>query len=144
MSQQSEFIWFNGKMVPYAQATTHVLSHAIHYGSSVFEGVRAYDTPNGPAIFRLTDHIKRMFDSAKIYRMEIPYTLEELVQACKDTVAQNGFKDAYLRPFAYLGHVGLGLNPKSHVAEVSVAAMQWGAYLGEDSLAEGVDVCISS
>lgn len=144
MSQQSEFIWLNGKMIPYEQATTHVLSHAIHYGSSVFEGIRAYDTPNGPAIFRLTDHMKRMYDSAKIYRMEIPYSLEELIQACKDTVAQNGFKDAYLRPFAYLGHVGLGLNPKSHIADVSVAAMQWGAYLGEDSLAEGVDVCISS
>ncbi|MBE0364357.1 branched-chain amino acid aminotransferase [Pseudoalteromonas ulvae UL12] len=144
MSQQSEFIWLNGKMIPYEQATTHVLSHAIHYGSSVFEGIRAYDTPNGPAIFRLTDHMKRMYDSAKIYRMEIPYSLEELIQACKDTVAQNGFKDAYLRPFAYLGHVGLGLNPKSHIADVSVAAMQWGAYLGEDSLANGVDVCISS
>ena len=144
MSQQSEFIWLNGKMIPYEQATTHVLSHAIHYGSSVFEGIRAYDTPNGPAIFRLTDHMKRMYDSAKIYRMEIPYPLEELIQACKDAVAQNGFKDAYLRPFAYLGHVGLGLNPKSHIADVSVAAMQWGAYLGEDSLANGVDVCISS
>ncbi len=140
----SDLIWYNGKMVPSEQATTHVLSHAIHYGSSVFEGVRAYDTPNGPAIFRLTDHIQRLFDSAKIYRMEIPYTLEEIVQACKEAVKQNGLTNAYLRPFAFLGHVGLGLNPKSHVADVSVAAMQWGAYLGEESLENGVDVCISS
>ncbi|WP_105213479.1 branched-chain amino acid transaminase [Pseudoalteromonas sp. T1lg22] len=144
MTQSSELIWHNGEMIPYQQATTHVLSHALHYGSSVFEGVRAYDTPNGPAIFRLTDHLKRLYDSAKIYRMEIPFTLEQLTQACKDAVKQNGFSDAYLRPFAFLGHVGLGINPKSRVADVTVAAMQWGAYLGEDSLAQGVDVCISS
>ncbi|MEM0516159.1 branched-chain amino acid transaminase [Pseudoalteromonas sp. YIC-827] len=144
MTQSSELIWHNGEMIPYQQATTHVLSHALHYGSSVFEGVRAYDTPNGPAIFRLTDHLKRLYDSAKIYRMEIPFTLEQLTQACKDAIKQNGFSDAYLRPFAFLGHVGLGINPKSRVADVTVAAMQWGAYLGEDSLAQGVDVCISS
>ena len=144
MTQTSELIWHNGEMIPYQQATTHVLSHALHYGSSVFEGIRAYDTPNGPAIFRLTDHMKRLFDSAKIYRMEIPYSLEELNQACKDAVKLNGFSNAYLRPFAFLGHVGLGLNPKSHLADVTVAAMEWGAYLGDDSLAQGVDVCISS
>ncbi|KJY95126.1 branched-chain amino acid transaminase [Pseudoalteromonas ruthenica] len=144
MTQTSELIWHNGEMIPYQQATTHVLSHALHYGSSVFEGIRAYDTANGPAIFRLTDHMKRLFDSAKIYRMEIPFSLEELNQACKEAVKQNGFGDAYLRPFAFLGHVGLGLNPKSHLADVTVAAMEWGAYLGEDSLAQGVDVCISS
>ncbi|PAJ74821.1 branched chain amino acid aminotransferase [Pseudoalteromonas sp. NBT06-2] len=140
----SNLIWFNGKMVPAEQATTSVLSHALHYGSSVFEGVRAYDTPNGPAIFRLTDHIQRLYDSAKIYRMEIPYTLEEITQACKNAVRENGLTNAYLRPFAYLGNVGLGLNPKSHLAEVSVAAMEWGAYLGDESLESGVDVCISS
>ncbi|MBS3799153.1 MULTISPECIES: branched-chain amino acid transaminase [unclassified Pseudoalteromonas] len=144
MTQTSELIWHNGEMIPYHQATTHVLSHALHYGSSVFEGIRAYDTPNGPAIFRLTDHMKRLYDSAKIYRMEIPFTLEQLNQACKDAVRQNGFTNAYIRPFAFLGHVGLGLNPKSHRAEVTVAAMEWGAYLGDDSLAQGVDVCISS
>jgi branched-chain amino acid aminotransferase len=144
MTKTSELIWHNGEMIPYEQATTHVLSHALHYGSSVFEGIRAYDTPNGPAIFRLTDHIQRLYDSAKIYRMEIPFSPEQIIQACKDTVRENGFKDAYIRPFAFLGNVGLGLNPKSHVAEVTVAAMQWGAYLGDDSLAEGVDVCISS
>ncbi|ESP94840.1 MULTISPECIES: branched-chain amino acid transaminase [Pseudoalteromonas] len=144
MTQTSELIWHNGEMIPYQEATTHVLSHALHYGSSVFEGIRAYDTPNGPAIFRLDDHIQRLFDSAKIYRMEIPFSQEEVKAACKQAVKENGFSNAYLRPFAFLGHVGLGLNPKSHVADVTVAAMEWGAYLGEDSLAEGVDVCVSS
>lgn len=144
MTQTSELIWHNGEMIPYHQATTHILSHAIHYGSSVFEGIRAYKTPQGAAIFRLTDHIQRLFDSAKIYRMEIPFTKEQIIQASKDAVRVNGFDDAYIRPFAFLGHVGLGLNPKSHLADVSVAAMQWGAYLGEDSLEQGVDVCFSS
>ena len=95
MTQTSELIWHNGEMIPYQQATTHVLSHALHYGSSVFEGIRAYDTATGPAIFRLTDHMKRLFDSAKIYRMEIPFSLEELNQACKEAVKQNGFSDAF-------------------------------------------------
>ena len=144
MTQTSEVIWHNGEMVPYFQATTHVLSHALHYGISVFEGIRAYDTPNGPAVFRLTDHIQRLFDSAKIYRMEIPFTKEEVIAACKETIRANDFTNAYLRPFAFLGHVGLGLNPKSHRADMTVAAMEWGAYLGEEGLAQGVDVCVSS
>jgi branched-chain amino acid aminotransferase len=140
----SELIWFNGKMTPQAQATTHVLSHAIHYGSSVFEGVRAYETPRGPAIFRLNDHTKRLFDSAKIYRMQIPYTPEQINQACKDAVRENKLNNAYLRPFAFLGNVGLGVNPKSHTADVAVAAMEWGTYLGEGALDTGVDACVSS
>ena len=144
MSNKTDLIWFNGKLVPSEQATTHVLSHAIHYGSSVFEGVRAYDTPRGPAIFRLQDHTKRLFDSAKIYRMQIPFTADEVNQACIDTVRENGLKNAYLRPFAYLGNVGLGVNPKSHKADVAVAAMEWGTYLGDGALEAGVDACISS
>lgn len=140
----SDLIWFNGKIVPQEQATTHVLSHAIHYGSSVFEGVRAYDTPNGPAIFRLQDHTKRLFDSAKIYRMQIPYTADEINEACKAAVRENGLKNAYLRPFAFLGNVGLGVNPKSHKADVAVAAMEWGTYLGDGALEAGVDACVSS
>jgi branched-chain amino acid aminotransferase len=144
MTKTSELIWHNGEMIPYEQATTHILSHAIHYGSSVFEGIRAYDTPKGPAIFRLKDHIKRLYDSAKIYRIEIPYTEDELMQACKDAVKANGFTNAYLRPFAFLGNVGLGVHPKSHKADVSVAAMEWGTYLGDGSLEAGVDACISS
>jgi branched-chain amino acid aminotransferase len=144
MSNKSDLIWFNGEMVASEQATTHVLSHAIHYGSSVFEGVRAYDTPKGPAIFRLQDHTKRLFDSAKIYRMQIPYTVEEINEACKAAVRDNGLKNAYLRPFAFLGNVGLGVNPKSHKADVAVAAMEWGTYLGDGALEAGVDACISS
>ncbi|OHU86063.1 MULTISPECIES: branched-chain amino acid transaminase [Pseudoalteromonas] len=144
MTKTSELIWHNGEMIPYEQATTHILSHAIHYGSSVFEGIRAYDTPKGPAIFRLKDHIKRLYDSAKIYRIEIPFTEDELMQACRDAVKANGFTNAYLRPFAFLGNVGLGVHPKSHKADVSVAAMEWGTYLGDGSLEQGVDACISS
>ncbi|WP_105166662.1 branched-chain amino acid transaminase [Pseudoalteromonas sp. T1lg23B] len=144
MTKTSELIWHNGEMIPYEQATTHILSHALHYGSSVFEGIRAYDTPKGPAIFRLKDHIKRLYDSAKIYRFEIPFSEEELMQACRDAVKANGFTNAYLRPFAFLGNVGLGVHPKSHKADVSVAAMEWGTYLGDGSLEQGVDACISS
>ncbi|CAM4064077.1 branched-chain amino acid transaminase [Pseudoalteromonas byunsanensis] len=144
MTKTSELIWHNGEMIPYEQATTHILSHALHYGSSVFEGIRAYDTPKGPAIFRLKDHIKRLYDSAKIYRFEIPFSEDELMQACRDAVKANGFTNAYLRPFAFLGNVGLGVHPKSHKADVSVAAMEWGTYLGDGSLEQGVDACISS
>lgn len=140
----AEFIWFNGKMIPWADAKVHVHSHAIHYGSSVFEGLRAYDTPNGPAIFRLIDHTKRLFDSAKIYRMEIPFTTDEINAACKLTISQNGLKSAYLRPCAFIGDVGLGLNPGSHVCEVSVAAFEWGSYLGEEGLKHGINAAITS
>ena len=140
----SDLIWFNGEIIPQEQATTHILSHALHYGSSVFEGVRAYETPNGPAIFRLEDHTKRLFDSAKIYRMQIPFTAEQINQACKDAVRENGLTNAYLRPFAFLGNVGLGVNPKSHKADVAIAAMEWGTYLGDGALETGVDACVSS
>ena len=140
----SEFIWFNGELIPWENATVHVMSHAIHYGSSVFEGVRAYDTPNGTAIFRLDDHTRRFFDSAKIYRMEIPYSFEEINQANKDAVRKNNLKSAYIRPAAFIGNVGLGLNPASHVAEVMVAAIEWGTYLGEEGLTKGIDAAVTS
>jgi len=146
LSSSAEKIWYNGKLIPFADAKVHVLSHAIHYGSSVFEGVRAYDTPDkGTCIFRLDDHTKRLFDSAKIYRMTIPHTFEELNQAQKDVVVQNGFKSAYLRPAAFYGEIGLGLAvPFDTEADVIVAAMEWGAYLGEEALENGVDAGISS
>ena len=140
----SEFIWFNGEMIPWENATVHVMSHAIHYGSSVFEGIRAYDTPNGTAIFRLDDHTKRFFDSAKIYRMEIPYSFEEINQATKDSVSKNNLKSAYIRPAAFIGNVGLGLNPSSHIAEVMIAAINWGTYLGEEGLTKGIDAAVTS
>lgn len=146
LSSSAEKIWFNGKLIPFADAKVHVLSHAIHYGSSVFEGVRAYNTPDkGTCIFRLDDHTRRLFDSAKIYRMTIPHTLEEMNQAQKDVVVQNGFKSAYLRPAAFYGEIGLGLAvPFDTEADVIVAAMEWGAYLGEEALENGVDAGVSS
>ncbi len=140
----SEFIWFNGDLMPWQNAQVHVLSHGLHYGSSVFEGIRVYDTPNGPQVFRLTDHVQRLFDSAKIYRMDIPYSFDEVMQGCKDAVSKNGLKSAYLRPIAFLGDVGLGLTPPQVPCDVAIAAMEWGAYLGEEGLKNGVDVCISS
>ncbi|SHI03189.1 branched-chain amino acid aminotransferase [Ferrimonas marina] len=142
---QADYIWFNGKMVPFQDAKVHVLSHALHYGSSVFEGIRAYKTPKGAAVFRLKEHVQRLYDSAKIYRMPIPYELETLVQACKDAVSQNGLDSAYIRPLAFYGQVGLGVNvPADSQAEVMIAAFPWGAYLGEEALESGVDACISS
>ena len=142
----SKFIWQDGKLVPWAEATVHVLTHALHYGSSVFEGIRVYKGSNGPVGLRLTDHIDRMFDSAKIYYLTIPYTSSELVAACKAVVLQNGLVDgAYIRPIAYKGYGEMGVagDPEAP-AECAVAAWEWGSYLGEGSLENGIDVCISS
>ncbi|GAB3001080.1 branched-chain amino acid transaminase [Psychrosphaera aestuarii] len=146
LPSSAETIWFNGKLIPFGDAKVHVLSHAIHYGSSVFEGVRAYNTPDkGTCIFRLDDHTRRLFDSAKIYRMTIPFTHEQMNQAQKDVVVKNGFKSAYLRPAAFYGEIGLGLAvPFNTEADVLVAAMEWGAYLGEEALEKGVDAGVSS
>mgnify|MGYP002651316949 FL=1 len=138
-----EWIWQNGEIKKWADATTHVMSHALHYGSSVFEGIRAYDTPKGPAIFRLTDHNKRLHDSAKIYDFEIPYSVEELNAACKEMVKRNGLKDAYLRPVAYRGLGGFGLSADTPI-DVAVATWEMGAYLGPDVLENGIDACVSS
>jgi branched-chain amino acid aminotransferase len=142
----TQYIWFNGKLVPWEKATVHVLSHALHYGSSVFEGVRAYATHKGVAIFRLSDHTRRLYDSAKVYRIAIPFTPEQLNAAQRDVVAVNGLKNgAYLRPVAFRGYGEIGVAPKiDPPVEVAVAAWEWGKYLGADSEAEGVDVCVSS
>ncbi|WP_017443931.1 branched-chain amino acid transaminase [Gayadomonas joobiniege] len=139
-----ELIWYNGKVIPWQDATVHIVCHAIHYGSSVFEGVRCYDTPKGPAIFRLAEHTRRLFDSAKIYRFDIPYTADEINQGCKDIVKANGFKSAYLRPFAFMGAHNLGLNPPKVPLETSIIALNWGSYLGEESLEQGVDAAVTS
>ena len=144
MSQTTKYIWFNGEMVEWDRAQVHVMTHALHYGSSVFEGIRAYDTPNGTAIFRLKEHIQRLFDSAKIYWMEMPFDKAAIEQACCDIVTKNGMKSAYLRPLAFIGNVGLGVLPKSDKVEVMIGALPWGAYLGDDALANGVDVMVSS
>ncbi|REL31215.1 branched-chain amino acid transaminase [Thalassotalea euphylliae] len=141
----AELIWFNGKLIPWADATVHVMSHALHYGSSVFEGIRAYNTHKGTCIFRLQEHVDRLFDSAKVYRMDIPYTNEEVVQACKDAVVKNGLKAAYLRPLAFLGDIGMGLRPPLDAqADLMVAAFSWEAYLGADAIEGGVEVGVSS
>jgi len=140
----TKYIWFNGKLVPWEKATVHVLSHALHYGSSVFEGVRAYETPRGPAIFRLKDHTRRLFDSAKIYRMELPYSQAQISDACKAVVRENGLNSAYLRPLAWRGYGEIGVMPLKNPVEVMVAAIEWGAYLGAEALENGVDVAVSS
>jgi branched-chain amino acid aminotransferase len=142
----AKVIWMNGRMVPWEQATVHVMAHALHYGSSVFEGIRVYKTPDGPRAFRLTDHIQRLFNSAKIYRMPIPYGLDELVSVCKDVVLANKLLNgAYIRPIALRGYGDVGLAPKpDHPVDVAVAAWEWGAYLGADGLEQGVDACVSS
>lgn len=142
----TQYIWFNGKLVPWEKATVHVLSHALHYGSSVFEGVRAYATDKGVAIFRLAEHTRRLFDSAKIYRITVPFTPEQINAACREVVAVNGLKNgAYLRPVIFRGYGEIGVAPKVEPpVEVAVAAWEWGKYLGADSEANGVDVCVSS
>lgn len=142
----TQFIWFNGKLVPWEKATVHVLSHALHYGSSVFEGLRAYETPKGVAIFRLHDHSKRLLDSAKVYRMALPYSADEIDQACRQVIAVNGLKKgAYIRPVALRGYGEIGVTPKNDPpVEVAVAAWEWGKYLGHGSEDAGVDVCVSS
>jgi len=137
-------IWFKGKMIPWSQATVHVMSHALHYGSSVFEGIRSYPTPNGPAIFRLGPHIRRLWDSCKIYRMDIPFSPAEITQACKDVIKVNGYTNSYLRPLVWRGEGPLGLDGKNNPIEAMVAAVEWGAYLGPEGLKNGVDVMVSS
>jgi branched-chain amino acid aminotransferase len=141
-----KLIWMNGEMLPWEQATVHVMAHALHYGSSVFEGIRVYKTPDGPQVFRLTDHMQRFFDSAKIYRMPVGYDRDELVQVCKDVILANELMNgAYIRPIAFRGYGEPGLAPKpDHRVDVAIAAWEWGAYLGAEGLEQGVDVCISS
>ncbi len=137
-------IWFNGELVPWENATVHVMTHALHYGSSVFEGLRCYNTPKGPAIFRLAPHTRRLFDSSKIYRMELPYTQAQINEACKTVVRENGLKSAYLRPLVWRGYGEVGVFPLKNPVEVMVAAVEWGAYLGAEALENGVDVQVSS
>jgi branched-chain amino acid aminotransferase len=141
--QYPQWIWQNGAIKPWAEATTHVMSHALHYGSSVFEGIRCYDTPSGPAIFRLSDHIRRLFASAKIYEMALPYSLEEINAACREVVKRNDLVKAYLRPVAWRGLGGFGLSAETPI-DVAVAAWQMGAYLGDGVLEAGIDACVSS
>jgi branched-chain amino acid aminotransferase len=137
-------LWMNGRFVDFADAKIHILSHVIHYGSGVFEGVRCYKTKQGSAIFRLKEHTRRIFDSAKIYRMAIPYTPEEFNQACVDVVLANGFESCYLRPLVYRGFHSLGVFPGNCPVDVCIAAWEWGKYLGKEALEQGVDVRVAS
>jgi branched-chain amino acid aminotransferase len=139
-------LWMNGRMLPWDKATVHVMAHALHYGSSIFEGIRSYATPDGPKIFMLTDHMQRFLNSAKIYRMPLGYDLDELVSVCKQVIVDNDLLNgAYIRPLALRGYGAIGLAPKpSHPVDVVVGAWEWGAYLGDEALEEGVDVCVSS
>ncbi len=141
--QYPEWIWHNGTIKPWAEATTHVMAHALHYGSSVFEGIRCYETNDGPAIFRLTDHTTRLLASAKIYDMPMPYGVEALNTACRDVLKANSFNKAYLRPIAFRGLGGFGLSADTPT-DVSVATWQMGAYLGDGVLEQGIDACVSS
>jgi branched-chain amino acid aminotransferase len=137
-------IWMNGKLVDWDDAKIHVLSHVVHYGSSLFEGARCYRTPKGPAIFRLHDHTKRLFDSSKIYRMEIPFAPEEISRAIIELIKVNKLDECYIRPLVYRGYETLGVDPSKCPVDVSIAVWRWGKYLGEESLEKGVDVGISS
>ncbi|WP_392564549.1 branched-chain amino acid transaminase [Orbus wheelerorum] len=142
---KSDYIWFNGEMVKWAEAKVHVMSHALHYGSSVFEGVRCYDTHNGPAVFRHREHMQRLHDSAKIYRMPVSYSVEELMTATRQTLINNNLKSAYIRPLVFIGDVGMGVNPPDgYNTDVIIAAFPWGAYLGEEALDQGIDAMVSS
>ena len=141
--QYPEWIWHNGAIKRWQDATTHVMAHALHYGSSVFEGIRCYETPNGPAIFRLTDHNTRLHASARIYDMPMPYSVAEINAACREVIRRNGLGRAYLRPFAFRGLGGFGLSADTPV-EMSVAAWEMGPYLGAGVLEAGIDACVSS
>ncbi|MDP9334004.1 MAG: branched-chain amino acid transaminase [Actinomycetota bacterium] len=140
----TEKIWMNGELIPWADARMHVLTHTLHYGTGVFEGIRAYETKRGPAVFRLSEHVVRLFDSAKIMMMEIPYTVDEIVQATKDTVRSTGLSSCYVRPIAYYGYGEMGLNTLPCPVDVAIACWPWGAYLGDDAVSKGVRMKISS
>ncbi len=141
----TEWIWHNGKLVPWQDAKVHVLTHALHYGSSVFEGIRVYATPDGSRVFRLDAHTRRLQDSAKIHRIQIPWNRDQINAACKEVVARNGLQSAYVRPIAFRGYGEVGVvPPPGHPVELAIAAWEWGTYLGAEALEKGVDVCVSS
>ena len=141
---QASLIWMNGEFVPYEDAKVHVLTHALHYGTGVFEGVRAYETPRGTAIFRHQDHIERLFRSAGMYFMEIPYSREEIRQATHETIQRSGLKECYIRPLVFRGAGPMGLYPLDCPVDVSIAVWEWGSYLGEEGKQNGVRARVSS
>lgn len=142
--QKVDKIWVNGELVDWENAKTHILTHALHYGSGVFEGIRCYKAKKGPAVFRLKDHMIRLENSAKIYYMDLPYTVEELCEATKKLIRVNKVDSCYIRPIAYRGYGEMGLNPLNSVIDVAIAVWPWGTYLGEKGLNKGIRVKISS
>src|SRR6202163_2852787 len=141
---ESEKIWMDGELVNWSDAKIHILTHTLHYGCGVFEGIRAYSTPPGPAVFRLTDHIIRLFNSAKIFMINVPFTVEQMIDATKETVRVNGLPECYIRPIVYLGYGEMGLNPLPCPVNVSIAVWPWGTYLGDEGIRHGVRMKISS
>jgi branched-chain amino acid aminotransferase len=141
---ETEWIWRDGAFVKWQDATVHVLAHSVQFGSAVFEGIRCYSTPKGPAIFRLREHLKRMFNSCKIYRMDPPWTMEQMVEAHKEVVRKNGMKECYIRPMVIRGYGAAGMVPHDSPIETFVPCWPWGSYLGDAAMEHGVDACIST
>jgi branched-chain amino acid aminotransferase len=144
MSDRDGFIWSDGKLVPWREATIHVLTHSLHYGMGVFEGIRAYKTPQGTAIFRLPEHVKRLFNGTKIFQMNMPYSPEVITKAIIDVVNSNKLEACYIRPIIFIGSQKLGISPKGNSIHTAIAAWEWGAYLGEDGINKGIRVKTSS
>ena len=145
MTKKADFIWFNNEIVPWAEAKVHVMCHAMHYGTSVFEGIRCYESHKGPVVFRHREHMQRLHDSAKIYRMPVEYSVDELMEACRATLRKNNLSSGYIRPLVFIGDVGMGVNPpQGYKTDVIIAAFPWGAYLGEEALDAGIDAMVSS
>ncbi len=141
---KSSFVWYNGKLVPWEKATVHVMSHALHYGTSWFEGIRCYETRRGPEIFQFGEHVRRLFNSCKIYRTDIPFSPAEIEEAILETIRANSLRACYIRPLIFRGYGELGVNPLKNPIDVVILVWEWGRYLGEDGLEQGVDVCVSS
>lgn len=144
MPMQADWMWMNGQLIPWEQATVHVFTHALHYGSSAFEGIRAYSTPNGPAIFRGPEHYRRLHDSAKIMRLPLSYSVEELIEATKSSIRANKQDSCYIRPLVFRGYETLGVDGRKCPVETIIGTVPWGKYLGEEALEQGVDVVVSS
>jgi branched-chain amino acid aminotransferase len=141
---KAETIWMDGELVKWDEANVHILTHTLHYGLGVFEGIRCYDTPKGPAVFRLKEHVKRLINSAHIFQMKIPYTEEQITEATITTIKANKFTECYIRPLAFIGAGGMGLYPGDNPVNLAIAAWPWGAYLGEDGIKKGIRVKTSS
>jgi len=143
MTDYSKFIWYNSKIIPWDEAKTHVMSHVIHYGSGVFEGIKCYETDLGPSVFRLEDHIDRLYESANQYNIQVDTPKKDIIDGCKDIVLKNNLKSCYIRPIVFYGYDTLGVNPKQCPVNISIACFYWGAYLGDDGIEKGVNVTIS-